>query len=319
MVKIKRSLEDTNSSIYAPNGAYTLQGGIPIRTVTLPNITITGSYHKYLNAKNEKWKDKYFRPIGKMLGWSNDNYVDSYKNATVPYGKGLGHERDNIIQIKNGISGQMDRLGMYGAEKGKDGVYRFRNPNYIPGDKDIQELKSLFGLEKASDNEFLKWCAENANRVNSALRKPTAGNAWDRHGIYGDSLIIQSPVKKKDYRSAKFLAGDQGRYIADNIDNHDLKTGDIVDMYYRGSSHLSRAFREGDQNRTNSHTGTILKTGPDKEHTYVVHSTGNGLNVQPIGELLGGGFFDKSYITGIRRPGTKNHPYKRNLEDVGNK
>jgi hypothetical protein len=97
--------------------------------------------------------------------------------------------------------------------------------------------------------------------------------------------------------------------VYDEIDKHDLMTGDIVDMYYKGSDYLERAFREGDNNRTNSHTGSILKTGPDKEHTYVVHSTGNGLKIQPIGELLGSGMFKKSYITGIRRPGTKKHPY----------
>jgi hypothetical protein len=97
--------------------------------------------------------------------------------------------------------------------------------------------------------------------------------------------------------------------VYDEIDKHDLMTGDIVDMYYKGSDYLERAFREGDNNRTNSHTGSILKTGPDKEHTYVVHSTGNGLKIQPIGELLGSGMFKKFYITGIRRPGTKKHPY----------
>lgn len=300
---------------------------------SLPAVVVTGQRRAPYRSYYQEANDRFLSGIGNavksavrrtadgfgnlawnvaktMISLQDDKTSDSYKDATVPYGQGAGHERDNIIQVKNGVAGQMDRLGMYGAVKGKDGVYRFRNPNYIAGDKELQEVKSAFGLEEASDNEFLKWCAENANMLNSALGKPTAGDAWTRHGIYGDSLILQSPAKKSDYIIAKNLASDQGQYVADNIDKHDLKTGDIVDMYYRGSNHFDRAFREGDENRTNSHTGTILKTGPDKEHTYVVHSTGNGLNVQPIGELIGSGFFKKSYITGIRRPGSKNHKYK---------
>lgn len=301
---------------FAPNGAYSLSRGVPIRTVELPEVTVIGDKFKYLSKRHENIKNKVKSVVGFFTG-GNDEVEESYRDAVVPYGKGSGHERDNIINIKNGKAGEMDRLGMYGAERGEDGIYRFRNPNYVPsGDKSLQQAKVDLGFGNATDYEFLKWCAENANRLNSSLGKPTAGNAWTRHGIYGDSVIVQAPFKKSDYHGIakpnRYLS-DQGKYIEEHIDEHDLYTGDIVDMRHGGSNFTDTAWREGDPDRANTHTGTILKTGPDKEHTYVVHSTGNGLNVQPIGELLGSGIFKKSYITGIRRPGTKNHPYTKDL------
>ena len=306
---------------------------------SLPEIVVTGNrrtpYRSYYQEANDRFLgslgnaitsavgnfgdalgEVLWYPIKGALSLADGGTKDSYHNATIPYGQGPGHERDNIIQVKNGVAGQMDRLGMYGAVKGEDGVYRFRDPNHVDvkNASNLEELRKELGF--STNREFLTWCAENANRLNSSLDLPTSGNAWTRHGIYGDSVIIQSPNKKSDYWfgsegvKAKRLASDQGKYVSDNIDNHELKTGDIVDMYYKGSDYQNRAFKEGDNERTNSHTGTILKTGHDKEHTYVVHSTGNGLRVDPIGTLLGSGFLKKSYITGIRRPGSKNHKYK---------
>jgi hypothetical protein len=86
---------------------------------------------------------------------------------------------------------------MLGAVKGIDGIYRFKNPNYDPAkDTDLQELKADLGFGNKSDYEFLKWCAENANAFNSAVGKPTAGDAWTRYGIFGDSSIVEAPYKR---------------------------------------------------------------------------------------------------------------------------
>lgn len=275
---------------------------------------IKGNVEKAGNAIGNTVGEGVWNVAQIPLKFYDNSLEDSYRNATVPYGQGLGHEMDNIIQVKNGRAGQMDRLGMYGAIKGKDGKYRFKDERQALKDSGTKELTSKG--EGDSTREFLKWCAENANRLNSSLGLPTVGDAWNRHGIYGDSVILEAPYDKEDYQfggtgvRAKNLASDQGEYVEENIDKHNLKTGDIVDIYYRGSDFLNKAYEEGDENRTNSHTGTILRTGKNKENTYVVHSTGNGLNIQPIGELIGSGLFKKAYITGIRRPGSKNHSYK---------
>lgn len=235
---------------------------------------------------------------------------DSYKNEQVDY--------DDIINVSNGAKGQRFRSEMMGMHR-PDEYYPypyFENPNYkAPDDEDIAEILDFVGEGSESWSRKLRGCSKNANKINSYYRRPTAGHAWTRHGIYGDSVIVVNPnVDKRNYNSIigkkfNFVNKDNGDYVDKHIDEHDLKSGDIVDLYYSGTHSQDQAYSEGDANRANTHTGTIVRTGKGKNEVYVAHDLGKGLIFQPINELIGTGITKSSYITGIRRPGTKKHPY----------
>lgn len=260
---------------------------------------------------------RLYGTVAKTLAdWVMPN-EDTYKNAHNKFGEGYGHERDNIINVHDGKSGERIRLEMMGFHN-VDGKYKYPNPKYKPSKKqdEMSELKRELGLESEDQRKYLSWCAENGNVISRYYGKPTTGNAWTRHGIYGDSIIVKAPYTKDQYRIPKVtlksrsMLSDQGKYVEDHIDDEgvELQSGDIVDLRYPGSDYTDRAWREGDPNLPNSHTGTIIKTGPKKGNTYVAHYVG-GLQIEPIGDLIGTGI-RKVYITGIRRPGTKEHPYK---------
>ena len=225
-------------------------------------------------------------------------YKSSYYNATEPYNFNTkDYNGDNVINVYNGVSGARDRLEMLGMVKEKDGKYYYLDEN----------------------GNHLSGCAANANRINQMLGKPTAGNAWTRHGIYGDSAIVVNPnVTKKGLKPKGFIRQKQpinwqnADYVEENIDKHDLKTGDIVDMGWPASENVEKAFNEGDYNRGNTHTGTILRVpqrdSKNRLKTYVIHNMGDNMLVEPIGNLLGNRI-KHPYITAIRRPGTAKHPY----------
>ena len=189
--------------------------------------------------------------------------------------------------------------------KDEDG-YHYRNPYYHTNTPN-----------QNNDAEFTRWCAENANLFNRAIHKNTAGDAWTRHGIYGDSaLVVRPDVDKANYKwmghtiGPKMLNAMNASYVADHIDDVDLQTGDIVDINHFGSDYTQNAWNHGDKDRSNSHTGSIIRTGPNKKDVYVLHYQGNGkIDIEPIGPMIGNGLTKKNVITGIRRPGTKNHPY----------
>lgn len=190
--------------------------------------------------------------------------------------------------------------------------YYYKNPNY-----NQQKLDEAGVFDDVSEYEqYLRQCAQNANMFNSMVHKPTIGNAWDRHGVYGDSAIVVRP--NTDKRNYSELSGinfnqvnrDNASYVKDNIDKADLKTGDIVDLSHSHSGYSREAYEKGDYNRANTHTGSILKLGPRKQDTYVLHYQGKGIEIEPIGNLIGPSIWKANYITGIRRPGTKKHPYK---------
>lgn len=317
--------------------------------VQLPEVVINKRRNKGYKSVYQKDYSQLMRNIGlglyeglnnaagyTMMGLSypfmkagmNKEY--SYKDATEPFNYGtnldeapLGHEYDNIINVTSGRSGQRDRLQMLGLVKDPDnGHYYTRNPNYNPkstqADRDLDEWNQFLG-KKANNTvrKYLTWCAENSNPLNGMMGRPTAGDAWTRHGIYGDSVIVVNPnISKKGRRFVRNINSvntSNADYVEENIDKHNLMTGDIVDLGHPGSGSEYRAWREGDYNRSNSHTGTILRTGPDKRQTYVLHYGGKdkGVVAEPIGNMIGFSL-TRDYITGIRRPGTKHHPYVDN-------
>lgn len=260
---------------------------------------------------------------------------DSYHNATEDFNyetalnkSPYGHERDNVINVHNYIAGQRNRLEMMGMVKDPEtGGYFYPNPKYNPktttADRDKASWDQFVGNKvDESVYQYLRWCAQNSNLVNRSLGKPTQGDAWTRHGVYGDSAILVNPtVDKKGrmfVRNINSVNRDNAKYVNDNIENVNLQTGDIVDLAHRGSSYESVAWDKGDSNRANSHTGTILRVGPKKSQTYVLHYGGadKGMIAEPIGNLLGASLFKENYVTGIRRPGTRLNPYTDNYGKI---
>ena len=280
----------------------------PIQPITEPDYSAT--------------VDSLLKNVGKpVLDFLiNQSYQNqSYQDALTSYDFSLDPNgtRQNIVSDGNGISGYRDRLEMLGLHrrKGTKTQYYYDNPYYLDFKHSLQQIHNA-GQTRRS--KILKQCAANANMLNRMLKKPTAGNAWTRHGVYGDSDIVVNPYKMKsalrnvfgDNIGGELLNQINGSYVRWQADNHELKTGDIVDIYVARSGHKTQALREGDFNNGNSHTGTILRTGPNKKDTYVVHYMGNGkISVDPIGRLLNW-IPGTNKIVGIRRPGTKNHPYK---------
>lgn len=253
-----------------------------IGSVQLPEVTVYGHNRKPLPGK------LMFKDLLKQIYTREDTYSNSHRKFNFDVHKSL----DNVVTKPNGKKyNLMEMMGMTNIP--------FRRPKY-------------FFLD--SDSNVLHGCARNANLINRYYNKPTAGHAWTRHGIYGDSAILVNPDKSYEkpsiIRQFDPVNWKNGEYIKDNIENVRLKTGDIVDIAYPGSSYKNKAIKEGDKGRRNTHTGTILKTSPRKEDTFIMHSTGEGIRVEPIGDFIGPKLFNM-YITGIRRPGTKSHPYNK--------
>lgn len=295
-------------------------------TVTTPEVQITApkpykesTLDKIANNINYA-VSSVFRPVSRFL--VNTFYQepkDSYFLATRPFNYDStpgSSNRDNIINVANGVVGQRNRLEQLGMTKvvqpNGEIRYYYKNPNY-----NQQKLDEAGVFDDVSEYEqYLRQCAQNANMFNSMVHKPTIGNAWDRHGVYGDSAIVVRP--NTDKRNYSELSGinfnqvnrDNASYVKDNIDKADLKTGDIVDLSHSHSGYSRKAYEKGDYNRANTHTGSILKLGPRKQDTYVLHYQGKGIEIEPIGNLIGPSIWKANYITGIRRPGTKKHPYK---------
>lgn len=174
----------------------------------------------------------------------------------------------------------------------------------------------MYGLVQDENNEHVwhtknldKQCAKVANQLSQVMaNRPTAGDAWTTKGIYGDSTIVSGYKLPKIGHYSRFITDLYNRtaaeYVKHNIEDKDLQTGDIVDLYYYKSPKQKMAYVNGD-NRMNTHTGRILKTDPyDKSKTFVVHNVNGNVISQPIGDLLGG--LGKVGITAIRRPFTKN-------------
>ena len=147
---------------------------------------------------------------------------------------------------------------------------------------------------------------------------PTTNNAWDASGMYGDSTLFNGyPPKIGPYSRIPYLIQNQIAALRTKhaLKNLELQTGDIIDLYNTHSRYAPRAYREGTLNRSNSHTGMIFQPYPkDKDKTYVIHNVHGDITVDPIGKFIFSkeNLTPKWQVTGIHRPGTKEHPYYKN-------
>ena len=179
------------------------------------------------------------------------------------------------------LSSQLGDLGLYGKHKDNSGRTCYR----IKDDK----------------GNIVTDCSKTGNLITRAMGVPTTDHAWKREGVYGDSLIYGQADHNKIY----------GRYAGklinslrpSQIDPNNLQSGDFVDLYTEGSGHNEEAKKTG---RGNSHTGTVFKpygkTGP----AYIIHNVGGDVYVDPLASF---GPLHTWGMMGIRRPGSKEHPF----------
>ena len=87
----------------------------------------------------------------------------------------------------------------------------------------------------------------------------------------------------------------------------------MVDLYSANSAHNDEAWNNGTLNRSNSHTGVVIQPNHNnKKGTYILHNVNGIISLDPISKFMvseQGPTLDWG-ITGVHRPGTKEHPYK---------
>lgn len=224
-------------------------------------------------------------------------YLNSrYENALEPYSNfmdwdytGRGTSKGNFTTGNEAGS----KLGNLGLVHVKDNIYNIYDAN----------------------GKLIKQCAMTRNEIEKVLGHPTTNNAWDTFGIYGDSTLINGYSPKiGPYTTLghTILNNAAASNVQRNINNVNLQSGDYVDLFSPLSHYNKRAWQQGTLNRSNSHTGVIYQPiNGDRQKTYVIHNVGGKVYVDPIGEffLTRQNGIPKWRITGIHRPGTKEHPY----------
>ena len=162
-------------------------------------------------------------------------------------------------------------------------------------------------------------CAMTRNQIERVLGPhKTDMNAWDGRGVYGDSTIFNGYKylpKVGDYNKVTHTLQNLAASAAvqANFNNIDFQQGDVVDLYSANSAHNDEAWNNGTLNRSNSHTGVVIQPNHNnKKGTYILHNVNGTISLDPISKFMvseQGPTLDWG-ITGVHRPGTKEHPYK---------
>lgn len=266
---------------------------------------------------------------------SNDYTVNNDNTKVFRYPKERGSEEheDNIIRrIVDGINGifpdtssgsYANALAPYTYQDDVTPYGRVSKGYLSTGNERASKLGNL-GLTKVGDNLYRLYdekgneiteCAQTRNEIEKMTGHPTTNNAWDASGMYGDSTLFNGYLPKiGPYSRIPYLIQNQIAALRTKnaLDNLELQTGDVVDLYSTHSRYAPRAYREGTLNRSNSHTGMIFQPYPgDKDKTYVIHNVHGDITVDPIGKFIFSkeNLTPKWQVTGIHRPGTKEHPY----------
>lgn len=162
-------------------------------------------------------------------------------------------------------------------------------------------------------------CAMTRNQIERVLGPhKTDMNAWDGRGVYGDSTIFNGYKYlpkvggyNKVTHTLQNLAASAA--VQANFNNIDFQQGDMVDLYSANSAHNDEAWNNGTLNRSNSHTGVVIQPNHNnKKGTYILHNVNGIISLDPISKFMvseQGPTLDWG-ITGVHRPGTKEHPYK---------
>ena len=233
-----------------------------------------------LTGRNEQEEKNYQRMYNTPYSLELDRGEPMMKQITYPNGF-------QEYQYVEGVDGRpvyeskLGKLGLFNREVSEDGKVCYQ----IKNDK----------------GQIVTRCSETGNLINRALGLPTTGDAWNRYGVYGDTLIYGQSNHNKFYTRpvGKVING----LRPDQLDPNNLKTGDFVDLYTEGSGHNAEAAT----GRGNSHTGTIYRPQGDKGPIYIIHGgINNRAYVDPLARF---GPTRTWSIMSVRRPGSKEHPY----------
>lgn len=162
-------------------------------------------------------------------------------------------------------------------------------------------------------------CAMTRNQIERVLGPhKTDMNAWDGRGVYGDSTIFNGYKYQPKIGGYNKVTHTLQNLIASaavqaNFNNIDFQQGDMIDLYSMNSAHNDEAWNNGTLNRSNSHTGVVIQPSHNnKKGTYILHNVNGTISLDPISKFMvseQGPALDWA-ITGVHRPGTKEHPYK---------
>lgn len=212
--------------------------------------------------------------------------------------------------------------------------WRYKDDVYTAFDKDITGHKvggsrmGDLGLTPNGDGTYSLYdpktgkvtqCAMTRNQIERVLGPhKTDMNAWDGRGVYGDSTIFNGYKYQPKIGGYNKVIHTLQNLIASaavqaNFNNIDFQQGDMIDLYSMNSAHNDEAWNNGTLNRSNSHTGVVIQPNhSNRKGTYILHNVNGTISLDPISKFMvseQGPALDWA-ITGVHRPGTKEHPYK---------
>ena len=238
------------------------------------------------------------KPIVDLVNGTPDEQrasQNSYANS-----KPWRYKHDAYTAFDNDRTGHRvgsSRMGDLGLVPNGDGTYSLYNPK----------------------TGKVTQCAMTRNQIERVLGPhKTDMNAWDGRGVYGDSTIFNGYKYlpkvggyNKVTHTLQNLAASAA--VQANFNNIDFQQGDMVDLYSANSAHNDEAWNNGTLNRSNSHTGVVIQPNHNnKKGTYILHNVNGTISLDPISKFMvseQGPTLDWG-ITGVHRPGTKEHPYK---------
>lgn len=265
---------------------YTNQGGNLEKSAVIN--TVTPRLPEYTPKNSIKKEPEYnlaYRLLQKMFPKEDENQYSKSKRYTVS---------DDTELTPN--FQKVSRVGNMGLIASGDGTYKLYD----------------------SKGKLIDQCAQTRNSLERMLGgHNTDMNAWDSKGVYGDSTIYNGykyllkigPYNKITHTLQNLTAAG---LTQSKLKNLNLQTGDVVDLYSMNSAHNDEAWKNGTQNRSNSHTGVIYQPYKGrKDLTWVIHNINGKIYVDPMSKFMvseSGANLDWA-PTGFHRPGTKEHPY----------
>ncbi len=180
-------------------------------------------------------------------------------------------DRDKAFTNDSGFTTYSSRLGNLGLVATGDGTYRLYD----------------------KDGKLVDKCAQTVNSLQQMLKKHqnTIGNAWDSHGMYGETMLVNGykylpKIGKYNNTIHKLQNTLASAAVQTQLNNLDLQTGDVVGLYSMNSAHNNEAWDQGTYNRSNSHEGIVFRAGKDRNQTYIIHNINGKIYVDPMKKFL---------------------------------
>ena len=289
-------------------------------------IAIDGDWGKQSEAA---WQSYQKQQQKKLQDADNARF---YQTSSAPKLNWFG--RNIVKPIVDLVNGTPDEQRASQNSYANSKPWRYKDDAYTAFDKDRtghrvgSSRMGDLGLVPNGDGTYSLYnpktgkvtqCAMTRNQIERVLGPhKTDMNAWDGRGVYGDSTIFNGYKYlpkvggyNKVTHTLQNLAASAA--VQANFNNIDFQQGDVVDLYSANSAHNDEAWNNGTLNRSNSHTGVVIQPNHNnKKGTYILHNVNGTISLDPISKFMvseQGPTLDWG-ITGVHRPGTKEHPYK---------